>query len=361
MRICISTIAVITALFIMVGLEANAFAFSGTPNERLEEEVIILSDDDDNDNHVWLGVQIEELTSKMRRELDVNARRGVVVKDVVDDSPADRAGIKKNDVIIKFDSRIVRRTKDLTREIHKHKAGDVVTVEVERDKDMVKIEVELGERPDKWFSKIDIPELDELKNLQIHGFSTGMGLGVQFQELNADLAEYFGADPGQGVLITEIEDDGPADKAGLKAGDVLLSIDGEEVSQPDDVVDILSECEEGEIVEVEILRKKQTQTIKVELEEGYGSSYFKLGKSLRSLPRIYMREYKDNLDRYKEGMERYKKDMKRWKDVYEQELKERIHKDVERNMEKLELQIERLQEEMKRLNEQVLELQKKVM
>ena len=133
------------------------------------------------------------------------------------------------------------------------------------------------------------------------------------------------------------------------------------MKEPDKVIDILSDYEEGDVVEVEILRKKEIQTINVELEEGYGTSYFKFGKSFPSAPRIYLRRYKDDMGRYKDSMEQHKKEMKRWKDEYKEELEERINEELERNMESQKLELDRLKDELKQLKDQVLELEKKVM
>ena len=361
MKIKIELISAIVVFFILSGLNNCDSIFAAEPFKTFDKNMIVVEDVDGVDNGVWLGIQINELSSKIRRKMDVRTRRGVIVMDVVEDSPADKAGIKDDDIIIKFDGKTVRNPKELTSAIRKHKAGDVVTVNVERDKDQIEIEVEIGKRPDEWFSKIDIPELEKIKDIRIHGLSTDMGFGAQFQELNADLAGYFGAEPNQGVLITEIEDDSPADKAGLRAGDVILSIEGEKVKEPDKVIDILSDYEEGDVVEVEILRKKEIQTINVELEEGYGTSYFKFGKYFPQYPRIYMHKYKDNLDHYKDSMEQHKKEMKRWKDEYKEELEERINEELERNMESQKLELDRLKDELKQLKDQVLELEKKVM
>jgi len=357
LRNWIPAVAVVMLIAIVSG--TSDIALSAEPNEWVDKKVIIVNDGDDDDSKVWLGVQIEELSSNLRRKMDIKAHRGVLIMDVMEDSPAERAGFQEDDVIIQFDGKNVRRPDDITRAIRKHKAGDIVAVELERKTGKIKVDVELGERPVKWTHKLDIPELHELR---VHGLLTSCGLGVQLQELNPDLAEYFGAKPDRGALITEVEDDGPADKAGLKAGDVLLSIEEEDISEPSEIADILAEYEEGDIVKVEILRKKETQTVEVELEEDFGTSLFKTDKSLQIIkPEIHVRQYRDALDRYKNDMDNYKKDMKRWRDEYKDEIKERIHEDLEKEMQQQQLEMEKLKDELNRLKEEVLELQKKVM
>jgi membrane-associated protease RseP (regulator of RpoE activity) len=340
-------------------LQVNGFALPAAANGWDEEKEIIIVKDNDDDG-VWLGVQIDDLTSKLRREMDANTRRGVVIIDVVEDSPAERAGLQKDDIIIKFNNRKILRATDLTRAIRKHEVGDKVTVEIERDQEVLELNVELGERSGEWVHKLKIPELHKLENFDVEVFSTGAGLGLQFQEMDADLAEYFGADPEQGLLVTKVKEDGPAEKAGVKSGDILLSIDGKEINEPDDVKDILKEYDEGDIVEVEILRKEETQTLEVELEKGFDTT-LKYWGPYNEHRNLYLGDYKKSMDFYKEALERYKTDMKRRQDEYQDELKERVQKEIERHIEQQQLQIEKLQDEIERLQEQILELEKKVM
>lgn len=350
-------VVVFLSLFVITAIKSYASASSDAEEERVEKKVIVIQDDDDND--IWLGVQIKELTKTLRGKLDVESRRGVVVDDVVEDSPAARAGIKKGDVIVKFNGRKIRKTGDLTHAISKHEAGDIVKVEIERGKENLEMQVELSERPHDWHSKVEIPSLEKLKNIEIRAF-LDVGLGVKLQKLNKDLAEYFGTEPDQGVLITEVEEDSPAEDASLKAGDIILSIDGESVQEPDDVWDILGEYDEGDSVKLEILRKRKTQTVTVKLKEGYGAAELGM-KVAPHLPNVYFKRYERDMDHYHDSLKRYKDEMKGWKEEYNRELKERLKDEIEKNMEKQELQIEKLQEELKQLRKDVLELQEKVL
>jgi hypothetical protein len=101
----------------------------------------------------------------------------------------------------------------------------------------------------------------------------GAYLGVQLSGMSDAQAEYFEVDDGEGALITEVVEDSPAEKAGFRIYDVILEIDGEEVGEPDDVVEAVRDHEEGDEVEVVVLRKGDRKTLKATLAEREGSAW----------------------------------------------------------------------------------------
>jgi membrane-associated protease RseP (regulator of RpoE activity) len=90
-------------------------------------------------------------------------------------------------------------------------------------------------------------------------------------ELSKQLADFFGIASGKGVLVTSVSDDGPAAKAGVKAGDVITAVDGEEVDSPGDISRVINHKKEGEVT-LTIIRNKSQQTIRVTPREGGGLS-----------------------------------------------------------------------------------------
>ena len=92
-------------------------------------------------------------------------------------------------------------------------------------------------------------------------------LGVEMRNLNDDLAGYFGVKAEEGVLVLEVVEDSPAEGAGIKAGDVIVSIGGEEVGEAQDIQKVLHDYDPGEEVEVVVMRHKKRQSFKVELDE----------------------------------------------------------------------------------------------
>ncbi len=116
----------------------------------------------------------------------------------------------------------------------------------------------------------DIPDIDDISDIDKHrmmmmGFSKGAWLGVYLQPLTEQLYDYFRVEDGKGVLISEVVKDSPADKAGLKAGDVIIAVGDEEIEEQDDVVEEIREREEGDEVDIVVVRKGRKKTLTAEL------------------------------------------------------------------------------------------------
>ncbi|HEX2268940.1 MAG TPA: PDZ domain-containing protein [Pyrinomonadaceae bacterium] len=101
--------------------------------------------------------------------------------------------------------------------------------------------------------------------------SNSRRIGVSTMQLNKQLADYFGVAGGKGVLVTSVTEDGPAAKAGVKAGDVITAIDGEAVDSPGDLSRVIGRKKEGSVT-LTVIRNKSQQTIQVTPGEGRGFS-----------------------------------------------------------------------------------------
>jgi len=211
----------------------------------------------------YLGVSIEELDRHTKKEL--KADFGVVISRVEIDSPADEFGLMEDDVIQTVNGIKIRRPHTLTRIVRKIKPGEKAKIVLIRDGQKKNLSVVIGsmKKGHNYSYSFSGP------NKEVFAFFErgNAYLGVHLQELNDDLAHYFGVKPEQGALIMEVEKDSPAEQAGLKSGDVITKIDDEKITNPDDVVEIISDFEEDDEVELAIVRRKKKQTIKVTLEE----------------------------------------------------------------------------------------------
>ncbi len=210
----------------------------------------------------YLGVTTQELTRHQKKEL--KADFGVVITEIEEDSPADRDGLMEDDVIQWVNDVKITRPSTLARVIRSITPGEKAKVVVIRDGKEKTIMVTIGRAKSYERYELSIPHP--------RGFfgwyqSHRPFLGVQLYEINDDLAKYFGVKAGEGVLILDVAKNSPAEKAGLKSGDVIVKIDNESVATPKDVQEIISEFEEDEQVTLEIVRKNQKQTITVTLEE----------------------------------------------------------------------------------------------
>ena len=136
-------------------------------------------------------------------------------------------------------------------------------------------------------------------------------IGVSLQELNPELAEYFGVEEGTGLLITKITKDSPAAEAGLKVGDVILSADGKKVNKADKLSNMIHEKEKGEVVKLQIIRDKKKRTIEVRVEEneeeGVKFSWKRSKQNFEKTERI-LKEYQKKADaKYKSAEKMYQK------------------------------------------------------
>ena len=228
-----------------------------------------------------LGLSIRDLDADQQKA----AAQGVVVDDVRDGSAAQKAGILKGDVIAEFDGERVRSARQLQRLVSETADGRSVRAVVMRDGKRVEVTVapdsqSRAEGPREFEFAMpgrgewNLPGLDresrrmlerELPRRRFDVFiAPGRGrLGVGVQDLTPQLAEYFGAKDG--VLVTSVEADSPAGKAGLKAGDVITSIDGKPVTEPSTLIDAVRSADDGAVVTVDYLRDRKQASSKATL------------------------------------------------------------------------------------------------
>ncbi len=227
----------------------------------------------------WLGVVVQELTPTLKRTLKVGDRTGLLISEVIEDSPAEEAGLEEEDVILEFDGKPVERVRELSRMVRRIEPGTKVKILLLRDGKEKEVEVTIGKlHRGKPFT---IAYDDNV----IRFIGGRPGLGVQVYDLNENLASYFGVKKHEGVLILEVLEDTPAEKAGLQSGDIITKIDGEKIRDAEDLVDLMEDYEEGDEVTVEYIRHGDRKTVKVELEtvRAFPKSFF-----VPDWPRIYM-------------------------------------------------------------------------
>jgi serine protease Do len=219
----------------------------------------------------WLGVRLEDLTAEKAKELKLAGEYGVIVNDVEEGSPAAKAGVAKGDVILEFAGEKVRSAAHLRRLVRETPAGRSVSIQVSRAGQMRTLTAKLEARGEGTF---EMPAMPRLPNIEIPEFNFvwqagGARLGISGDELTPQLAAYFGVKQGKGVLVREVVVGSAAEKAGLKAGDVIVAVDGKEVTTVSKLRRALAgekETEEARKVTLTIVRDKREQTLTVELE-----------------------------------------------------------------------------------------------
>jgi serine protease Do len=229
----------------------------------------------------WLGVAIQDVTPRMAREKELPVKSGAFVNDVTGESPAEKAGIKEDDVIVQFNGTTVEESDDLRTAVRSASPGEQAAVTLYRGKEKKTLQVTLGSAPrrDEAFSfhgpgRFMVPEMPHMPRIpRIHMFRSDELLGLTLSDLNRQLGEYFGAPGGKGVLVQEVEPKSAGDRGGFKAGDVIVTAGKKDVESIENVSDALDGVKEGEKVEFGILRKGAQLTLTAESEGGRGERW----------------------------------------------------------------------------------------
>jgi len=284
----------------------------------------------------WLGVYTQEVTGELRDALDLRGD-GAVVTSVVPDSPADRAGIRKGDVIVSLDRHDIGSPSELSDLIGDARAGESVSLGIVRRSERLTLAVRLAERPQdddeemappappapravptpktpkapkapkapreyRWHSGDDLDK-EELRrrireavpNFEFEDIGPGQRmvwlggagrgrLGVRIESLNDDLAAALGASGTRGALVVEVLKKTPAEVAGLRAGDIITAVEGTAVYDTDDLVKALAD--ESGRVSVSIVRRGEKRTVEAELEDSPRAMRLRDGKGPMGLGRL---------------------------------------------------------------------------
>jgi serine protease Do len=165
----------------------------------------------------WLGVYIQRLTPDMAESLSVPGKKGALVADVTKDGPAEKAGIRSGDVIVKFNGKDVSDEHELPQIVAGIRPGTKVDVKVIREGKELSIPVTISEMEAEPGRRAGSPDLTR-------------GLGLTVQDLTPDVARHLGIENRKGVLVTAVEPGSPSDDAGFQEGDVVRQINREAVA-----------------------------------------------------------------------------------------------------------------------------------
>jgi serine protease Do len=197
----------------------------------------------------WLGVSIQEVTDDIAKSFKLKDAKGALVAEVMEDTPAQRGGMERGDIIISFDGKEVETPNELQRIVASTPPDKKVKAKVIRDGKIETLTVKVGAMPE------EITETEK-------AITTDLGLTVQ--TLTPDLAEQFNwSRDEKGVLITGVDPSGAGAEAGLRRGDLIKEIDRQNVETTEDYRKILEEAKKGE--SVLFLIKRGTRTFYITL------------------------------------------------------------------------------------------------
>ena len=241
----------------------------------------------------FLGVFAEDVSKENMTRYGLREVRGVGITQVIKDSPAEKAGLRKDDVILRFEGDSVTSVRKLNRLVSEVAPDQTVRLGISRGGSEQEVSVTIGKRNASANTFDRLPGfqgMDQLKDLQglrglmtpeapggnlfkwegpgggpegmVFSFGSNRRIGVSTMALTKQLAEYFGVAEGQGVLVTSVADDSPAAKAGIKAGDIITAIDGEKVEGSGDVSRAINKKKEGDVA-LTVIRKGNQRTVTV--------------------------------------------------------------------------------------------------
>jgi serine protease Do len=233
-----------------------------------------------NDRTAHLGVTLGDVITEKAQELKLPAVAGAIVNWVQKDSAAAKAGIEKGDAIVEFDGVRVRSSAELRRLVRETPAGRTVAIKTVRDGKTRVLSAKL-EASSNYFNlngpEMRLPSINVTPEIHIppmnfpESFSLFAGhratLGISGDDLTPQLAQYFAVKQGKGVLVSEVIVGGAADKAGLKAGDVIVQVDGKPVSGVEELRAALNDkfTDDTRKVSLTIVRDRHEQTVNADL------------------------------------------------------------------------------------------------
>jgi serine protease Do len=244
-----------------------------------------------------IGVSIRDVEEGDVKTSKLAAPTGVIIEEVAEDSPASRAGLKKGDVVLEFDGERVRGVRHFTRLVQETPAGRKIQTSVMRDGQKLNLTIEpregggfsyfgdgdrfsvLRDLTGDW--NFDIPKpaapappatpappkppaFPAFPDVDTFVWRSGNSLGITVGDLSDQLAQYFGTKDG--VLVTSVADNSAAAKAGIKAGDVITSFNGTDVTSPSDLRRRIQGLHDGDDFTVGVVRDKKPTTLKGKAE-----------------------------------------------------------------------------------------------
>jgi serine protease Do len=237
----------------------------------------------------YLGVDVSDVTKERMSALKLKEEKGVEITMVDQDAPAGKAGIHEHDVILTMNGNPVDSGAQLRRMIHEIPPGRVVEMGLSRDGQPLTLKVQLGDKRKEFAVLIPksksysysytVPPMPNMPDIEIPEINvlvvrSSARSGLMVENLTQQLGEFFGIHDGNGVLVRSVEKGSRADKAGLRAGDVIVKVNDNSVHDTDDFTRALRSHNGGSNT-VGVIRDKKEQNLNLTLPErdGSGESY----------------------------------------------------------------------------------------
>jgi serine protease Do len=181
----------------------------------------------------WLGVSIQPLTTDLAKSFGARDDKGVLISDVVPDSPAQRAGLQAGDIILEFDGKRMESPGDLQRSVGLAAPGTAVRAKVWRDQSEKVLDLKIGEAPDEREVASSAPRGRSL-------------LGLDVRPVTPDIARQLDLKSSDGVVVARVEEGGAAAEAGVQRGDVIREVNRQKIRSLADFERLTKDVKEGD-------------------------------------------------------------------------------------------------------------------
>jgi serine protease Do len=244
--------------------------------DSAENPVVFASEEESSSGH--LGVSVADVSADRLNALKLSEEKGVEVTMVDQDAPAGKAGIKEHDVILTVNGTAIESAAQLRRVIRETPPGRVVTLGLSRAGQpmTIKVQLEAGEKDYSMFGPnmkdfhvnipaIHIPDID-IPSMNMVVVTSSARSGLTVENITAQLGEFFGVKNGNGVLVRAVEKGSRAEKAGFRAGDVIVKVNGQPVHDTGDFTHAVR-SRNGAAVSVWVVRDKKEQNLNLPLPD----------------------------------------------------------------------------------------------
>jgi C-terminal processing protease CtpA/Prc len=231
---------------------------------------------EDSGTSSYLGVDISDVTTERLSALKLKEEKGVEVTMVDQDAPAGKAGIKEHDVILTLNGMMIESKAQLQRMIHETPAGRIISLGLSRDGQPLTIKVQLADKhkefagPDMRNFQVNVPEIHipdiDIPAINMVMVTSSARSGLMVENLTPQLGEFFGVKNGNGVLVRSVEKGSRAEKAGLRAGDVIVKINEQPVHDTSDFAHAVR-TRNGGSVSVGVIRDRKEQNLNLMLPD----------------------------------------------------------------------------------------------
>ena len=232
---------------------------------------------DERGGSSYLGVDIADVSAERLAELKLKEEHGAEVTMVDQDAPAGKAGLHEHDVIVSVNGTAVESAAQLRRIIKETPSGRVVTLGISRDGQAMTIKVQLADRhqsmawePKSHDYKFDMPKMPNMPDFDVPVsvviVHSSLRSGLMVENITQQLGDFFGVKDGKGVLVRSVEKGSRGEKAGFRAGDVVVKVNNQPVHDTSDFTHALRSSSGGTAA-MTVMREKREQNLTLTLPE----------------------------------------------------------------------------------------------